>query len=274
MKEQIIKELSSFFPEELVIDLLESYEKALIEYKKGEWNNTLLFSGKFVENVFRILHYATRKEIIREIESIQDEIEKLRSLSKNEFDESIRIIIPRIASSIPYTLRSKRNVAHFKSVDPTYIDATLSITACDWILAELIRLYHTSDETKIYEMLNIIIRKKMPFVERHGGELFITKRLGCKGEILLLLLENPDGSGRNEIGKTLGKYYTQPTITEAIQNLIEERFVAYSEITKKYYITGPGELELTNIISKFIWGEKENSDKELKRKKEKNGENG
>jgi len=269
MKEQIIKELSSLIPLELVIDLIESYEKVLIEYKKGEWRDTLLFSGRFVENVFRILHYIRTGEIVREVESIQDEVKALQNLPKDKFDESIRVIIPRIASSIPYNLRNKRNVAHVKSVDPTYLDATLSVTACDWILAELIRLYHSSDDPiRIYELIGIIIRKKTPFIEKHGEEVFITRKLGWKGEILLLLLENPDGLERNEIGRILGKYYAQSTITEALQKLIEERLVVYSDNMKKYYITGPGETEITNIISKFIWGDGENENRNLTRKGE------
>jgi len=267
IKEQIIAELSHFFHERLVKDLIESYEKVLIEYKRAKWGDTLLFAGRFVENVFRILHYIRTGEVVKEIESIQDEIKLLQNESKDKLDESIRIIIPRIASSIPYTLRSKRDVAHVKFVDPSYIDATLSVTACDWILAELIRLYHTSNENKILEMINVLIRKKMPFIERHGEEIFITKRFGWKGEILLLLSEAPDGLERSEIGKVLERYYAPSTITEALQKLVEERFVVYSETTKRYYITGPGEIELENIISKFTWGENKNIQQKKKSKK-------
>jgi hypothetical protein len=250
MKEQLTIELSSVIPSELVKELLENYEKVLVEYRKGKWEDSLLIAGRFVENVFRILHYLRSGEVVKEIESIQDEVNALQKESK--LDESVRVVIPRIAVSFPYTLRSKREVAHVKPVSPTYIDATLSITACDWIIAELIRLYHTSDENKILEIINKLVSRKVPFIERHGNQTFVTKRLSCKGEILLLLLDSPDGLGRNDLGKILGKHYTQSTITEALQELEEDRLIVYSENAKRYYITGPGETEITNILAKVV----------------------
>jgi hypothetical protein len=252
MKEQIIKELSSAIHPQLVKELIENYEKILTEYRKGEWDNTLLSAGRFAENVFRVLHFIRTKEVVREIESIQEEIKALQSEPQQTLDESIRVIIPKIAASIPYTLRSKRNVAHIKPVDPTYIDATLSVATCDWILAELLRLYHASEDDKILEMINGIINRKIPFVEEHGSEIFITKRLGLKPEILLLLLKNPLGLDRSEIGKILGKYYAQSSITEALQGLEEDRMIGYSKDAKKYYLLGPGETEITKVISYLI----------------------
>ena len=252
MKRYLIQELSQKLPEDLVKDLVESYEKVLIEYRKGKWDDTLLKAGKFVENVFRILHFLRTNEIIREVESIKEEVSALERMPKKNMEESIRIIIPRIASSITYTLRSKRNVAHVKSIDPTYIDATLSIVSCDWILAEFLRLFHISSEDKIVELMTKLMNRKIPFIEEHGDETFITKRLGCKYEILLLLLNNPDGITRKEIGKIIGKYYSQSTITEALQELENKREVVYSDTTKKYYLTGPGEKTLTNVLSEIV----------------------
>ena len=252
MKRYLIQELSQKLPEDLVRDLVESYEKVLIEYRKGKWEETLLKAGKFVENVFRVLYFLRTNEIIREIESIKEEVSALERIPKKNMEESIRIIIPRIASSITYTLRSKRNVAHVKSIDPIYIDATLSVVSCDWILAEFLRLFHTSTEDKIIEIITKLINRKIPFIEEHGDEIFITRRLGCKYEILLLLLNNPNGLTRKEIGKIVGRYYGQSTITEALQELEDKRDIAYSDTTKKYYLTGPGEKSVTDVLSKIV----------------------
>jgi hypothetical protein len=55
LRTQLVAELSSKLPRELVEDLITSYEKVLVEFRKAAWDETLWETGKFVENVFRLL---------------------------------------------------------------------------------------------------------------------------------------------------------------------------------------------------------------------------
>lgn len=251
MKETI-NELVSKIPKELVEELIESYSMMLNEYVKGNWKYVLLNSGKFSENTFRVLHFLREGKIISEVSNLQEEINLLQQIPHDKMPESLRIIIPRVCQAI-YTLRSKKDAVHVKPIPSGYIDSTLAVTACSWILAEFIRLYHTSEEKKIIEIINSLVSRKIPFIEKHGGEKFVTKRIGCKNEILLLLLDSPEGLSRKEIGKVLKKY-SQSTITESLKELEagEESFVVYSEETRKYYITGFGENYITKLLSKMV----------------------
>jgi len=249
LKESVLQELSKKIPSELVEDLISSYERILIEYRKGRWEETLWKAGKFAENTFRILVFLLTGKIEKEAPSFYETKEKLEKTSSKQLSESIRILIPRIASSLIYDPRSKRSAVHVKEINPDYIDANLVTSACSWILAEFVRLYHTSDPKKIVEIMNELVQRKVPFIETHEGKVFVTKPIDCQSEILLLLLNSPNGISRREIGSILGKYYTQGRITQSLQELEKERHIL--KTNDRYVISGTGEERISGVLSKL-----------------------
>lgn len=253
--EEILREeLAKILPIKIVEDLLESYNELLTEYIKGNWSYVLLHGGRFIENVFRALYFMATKEEIKEVESIQKVMEMLSQIPKEKAPETIRVIIPRIAYSV-YSLRSKRNSVHVKPIPSGYIDSTYVVTASGWILAEFLRQSHNIEEKEIVEIINSLVSRKVPFIEKHGEETFVTKRLGCKEEILLLLLNTPEGMTRSQIGKILGKFYSPSRITHSLDELEKNKegsLVVYSEANKKYYITGLGEGYITQVLSRSV----------------------
>jgi hypothetical protein len=245
--ENIKVELSNTIPRELVEDLLLSFEKVLSEYRKGKWEETLWKAGKFAENTFRILSFLLTGKIERESPNFTEIKIKLEKTSSEKLPESIRILIPRITSSLIYDPRSKKAAVHVKEINPDYMDASLVVSACSWILAEFIRIYHTSDSQKIAEIINLLMQRKVPFIEIHEGKMFITKPIDCRSEILLLLLNSPKGLTRNEIGSILGRYYSQARITQSLDELEKKRYIV--KLNHNYIITGPGEEKINSILS-------------------------
>src|SRR5258705_2064310 len=86
-----------------------------------------------------------------------------------------------------YEVRSKRGAVHVKGVDPRHIDASLAVHAAAWVLAEFLRLYHSTDEQVVAEAMAALMRGHVPFVEAFGDELVVTRRVSCDVEELLLL---------------------------------------------------------------------------------------
>jgi len=250
LSDTVVKELSKKIPSELVDDLISSYERILIEYRKGCWEETLWKAGKFTENIFRILNFLLNGNVEKEARSFKEIKEKLEKTPSEQLPESIRILVPRIASSLIYDPRSKRATVHVKEINPDYLDANLVASACGWILAEFVRLYHTSDSQKIIEIMNELVQRKVPFIETHEGRTYVTKPIDCQCEILLLLLNSPNGTSRREIGSILGRCYTQGRITQSLQELERERHIL--RIKEKYVISGPGEERITTVLGKLI----------------------
>ena len=247
LKTKVVLELSARFPSDLVDALVSSYEKVVVEFRKGAWDETLWKAGKFTENVFRLLCCVVHGKAPSEVSNIRELKKELEDLPSDIYPDSVRLLIPRIASAMIYDPRSKKGAVHVKPVDPDYMDATLVVSACDWVLAELIRLYHTKEPKEIQDIIRSIVARKVPFVERHGEEVFVVVPLGAEDEILLLLLDNRDGFNRSDIGKSIGIFYAPPRVTEALHALQEKRFIVPTS-DGRYVITGPGESHISALI--------------------------
>lgn len=250
LRSRVINELSHNIPQELVEDLVSSYERTLIEFRKSHWEETLWKAGKFAENVFRILCFLLTGEVKKEAPRFKEIKEELEKAQSKKFPESIRILIPRITSSLIYDPRSKRAAVHVKEINPDYMDANLVLSGCSWILAEFVRLYHTSDSQKIVEIVNGLVQRKVPFIETHEGKTFVIKSIDCQSEILLILLNTPTGLNRREIGEILGRYYTQGRVTQSLQELERMRYIL--KTNGKYIISGAGEERISGILSKLV----------------------
>jgi hypothetical protein len=250
LKPSIAEELSKSIPSELAEDLTSSYEGIQIEFRKGHWDETLWKAGKYAENVFRILEFLLTGKIGKEAPNFRETKEELEKTPAKQLPESMRILVPRIATSLIYDPRSKRATVHIKEISPDYMDASLVITACSWILAEFVRLYHTSDSRKIVELMNELVQRKVPFIETHKGKMFVTKPIDCRSEILLLLLNSPDGASRRDIGTSLDRYYTQGRITQSLQELENERHILKTD--DKFVISGVGEAIINKVLSTLV----------------------
>ncbi len=173
---------------------------------------------------------------------------ELEQLPDERAPESVRVLIPRIASAMIYDPRSKKGAIHVKPIDPNYMDATLAVSGCDWVLAEFLRTYHVRESEELQGVIGSLVMRKVPYVERHGDRSFVTVHLGAEDEILLLLLDSSQGVGRSSIGKSLGNTYTQGRITQALQALVKKRFAV--KTSGGYAITGPGEAHISEVISR------------------------
>jgi len=189
MKEEIVKLLSKHIKEELVLILFEHYQKLKQKFFLGQYESSLLNCAKFGEVVIRILEYLTKGNYtpFGKNVSLDDLTKELEQLPKDKFPDSIRIHIPRIIRAT-YDVRSKRGVAHIGDINPNLMDATFVISACDWILAEFIRLYHTSDPNEAQTIIDSIVERKIPIIEEFGDNLkVLNPALSVADKILIIL---------------------------------------------------------------------------------------
>ncbi|WP_156967418.1 hypothetical protein [Geoglobus ahangari] len=176
-------------PEILLQKLEEVYNKLKQNFWLGKYEECLEKIGKFVEVSIRVLEHITTGNFtsFEEELSISDTLKKFENLPKNDFPDSVRILIPRVLYSL-YTFRSKRGGAHIKGINPNHIDATYVVSACDWIVAELIRLYHTGDEKEVWDLINSLVDKKVPVLEEFGEDIkILDTSLLVPDKILLIL---------------------------------------------------------------------------------------
>ena len=156
------------FPPELVKQLLETYTETKGNFYLGKLRPHEVEGGRFAEAVFRILEHITTTKytpLNRKIDT-DKVIQNLANTPVGNFHESIRLHIPRTLRVI-YDIRNNRDAAHLTDgIDPNLQDATLVCACCDWVMAELIRLYHGMSADEAHKIVENLVTRKAPIVQK------------------------------------------------------------------------------------------------------------
>jgi hypothetical protein len=247
MRNEIQASIAAKLASPAVKDVLDSFEKMVTWYRKGAATDVLTEAGKFVENGLRLLEFVRTGATPTEIKNASATAKDLDAAKT--LDESIRVLIPRILLAMIYDVRSKKGAVHVKGIDPTVIDATLAINAASWVVAELLRLFHTAEEKRIVEIMASLSRRPLSCIEYFGEERLVTKDLGADGEVLMLLASSePSGLSRREIGEAA--QFASQRVSDSVARLVQKRQIYLQRTTKRYRITGEGELELEVALAK------------------------
>jgi len=191
-----LRDALSKVPDEFRDKIVDSYIDLKIRHREGKHDAAGLSAGKLSESVLRFLQHDLTKTHIpfnKQITNFIDECEKLIRLSHNLGVESIRIVIPR-AMIFMYTLRSKRGIGHIGGdVDANVIDGATITRLADWILCELIRVYHNLSLEEADTLINSLSTRNVPDVWEIGGKKRVLRNdLDFKQITLLLLYASVD----------------------------------------------------------------------------------
>jgi hypothetical protein len=159
------------------------------DFKEGRHDS--IKSGKFCETVIRFLQFQITGTFIpfgKKIDSFFDECRKLITSNPNQRTESERIIIPR-ALAFLYTFRNKRDIGHVGGdVEANKIDLETITRICDWIICELIRIYHKLSLEQAQDLLDSISERNLPDIWEIGDKKRVLNiSLDSKEKTLLLL---------------------------------------------------------------------------------------
>ena len=174
----------------IVDKLIEEYRIVKRENLLGDHEKAILHSAKVSDLVLALIKNKVSGKVV-DVNKIRfnklfEEITKYPKPSAE--DVILTLAIPRVAESI-YTIRSKKDVAHVKTIDPNFIDSSYCASACDWMLSELVLLFFKADPDEASELVNSLLKKKVPTVEEFEDKtiVILRKDLSIKHEILLTL---------------------------------------------------------------------------------------
>lgn len=125
------------------LELKRRYSEAV---RDAAWDASGLSAGKFCEAVLRFLQWqltGTHIPFGKAIPHFENECRNLGTTTPQSAGvESLRLIIPR-ALIFLYTLRNKRGIGHVGGdVEANEIDAATTARLCDWVVCELVRIFH------------------------------------------------------------------------------------------------------------------------------------
>jgi len=183
-------------PSEFRGKIVKSYLELKARHREGKHDAAGLSAGKISESVLRFLQQEltkTHTPFGQQIPNFIDECNKLMRLPKTAGIESLRVVIPR-ALAFLYTLRSKRGIGHVGGdVDANAIDSATIARVADWIMCEVIRIYHSLSLEEAEALLDSVSTREIPDIWEVGGKKRVLRPdLDFKQKTLLLLYSSTD----------------------------------------------------------------------------------
>ncbi len=150
--------------------LLEEHRLIVQNYLERKWLPSELSGGRFCEIVYTILDGQAKNAYPAVPGKPGNFVNACRQLeNNNHVPRSFQILIPRMLPAL-YEVRNNRGVGHVGGdVNPNYMDATLVVGQVNWIMGELVRVYHqlpTTDEAQ--SVVDQLVERRVPIVWQVG----------------------------------------------------------------------------------------------------------
>lgn len=191
------KTLFSHLPAGLRDPLVAAYREIAKNYSEGRWEPAELNGGKICEIAYTIIDGATSGKFSRSPSKPRNMVEACKEIEgrpadpSRPGDRSLRIAIPRLLPFL-YEIRNNRNVGHVGGdVDPNYSDATVVLASSNWLMAELVRIFHGVSLEDAQAAVDALVERTHPIVWDSGNGLrILDPELDTPEQVLLLLYSN------------------------------------------------------------------------------------
>jgi|SRR5947208_2055336 len=231
---------------QIVGELLEAYSEAKRNFYLGGFRLSEVEGGRFCEAVFRVLEYVTSGKFTPLDRKIDAEklFLRLANFPHGSYPDAVRLHIPR-ALRVVYDIRNNRDAAHLADgIDPNLQDATLVASIIDWILAELIRLYHSVSADEAQKIVDDLVTRRAPVVEEFGEFLkVLNPRFSASDHALVLLYQRGrEGASYDQL-VSWAKPSMRANLRRTLSRLVSEKAAVHFD-GERYYITRTGALEV------------------------------
>lgn len=179
----------SAIPDGLRDPLVAEYQSIIQNYLEHRWSPSELSGGKFCEIVYTILDGYAAGQYASVPAKPTNFISACRTLeSKAGGARSFQILIPRTLPAL-YDIRNNRGVGHVGGdVDPNHMDATFVVSAANWIMAELVRVFHNLTTFEAQKVVDALAERTIPIVwEGNGVKRVLKTSLNLKQQTLVLI---------------------------------------------------------------------------------------
>jgi hypothetical protein len=176
-------------PSSLRDELLNEYRKILQNYLEHRWQPSELSAGIFCEIVYTIVSNFPTGKYPAQAKKPKSMVDACRALeSVTSVPRSFQILIPRLLPAL-YEIRNNRGVGHVGGdVDSNHMDATVAVSLCKWILAELIRVFHSLSIEDAQALADAVAERTVPIIwESPETKRILDPSLELKEQILLFL---------------------------------------------------------------------------------------
>ncbi len=242
-------------PSQFRVKLIETYERLKRDHREGRHDAAGLAAGKLCEVVLRLLQYTvtgTYTPFGTKIANFADECRRLETSPAGASAESIRVVIPRSLNFL-YTMRNKRGIGHVGGdVDANKIDSAALARLADWIICELVRVFHGLSLEEAQDIIDNLAQRELPDVWEVGGKKRVLRNdLTASEQVLLFLYTDPSSYQLAEDLCAWIEYSPSMFKRNILRPLHRKRLIEFDEESELVYLSplGVQKVEMT-ILAK------------------------
>lgn len=231
--------------------LIEEYRSITRNYAEHRWRPSELAGGIFCEIVYTILlGYASGS-----YESVPSKPRNFpdacRNLENNSHvPHSFQILIPRLLPAL-YDIRNNRGVGHAGGdVDSNHMDATLVLSMSNWVMAELVRVFHTLTIAEAQELVDTLADRSIPLIwESRGMRRVLDPKFKLGEQIILLLASKSGHTSVSDLFDWTG-YTNKSYFMKTLREFHGNRLVEMSKDEKSLEILPPGASWAADLVAR------------------------
>lgn len=240
-------ELLTGIPEPFRAELLKCYESICRNYSENRWEASELNGGKFAEAVYCVLRATLDGGFPSAISKPSNMLEACRALEqapadpRRAGDRSLRILIPRLLPVL-YEIRNNRGVGHVGGdVDPNHEDAEAVLAMANWVMAELVRIFHGMAPADAQAAVERIVSRRHPVIWKfEGGRRVLDTSLKTKDQVLLLLYTDADWVDTADLQRWIEYSNLSVFRSSVLAQLHRERLIEHDIAGKRAKISPKG----------------------------------
>jgi len=229
--------------------LIQAYLDLKKNFAESRHEAAGMAAGKLCEVVLRLLQQEVSGSYIafgKKIDNLPGECRKLIEATAPGIVESLRVVVPR-ALVFLFTMRNKRGIGHVGGdVEANGIDVATMARVADWVVCELIRVYHKLSIEEAQDIVDAISVRSLPDVWEVGGKRRVLRpELKGKQQVLLLLYGDPSTAVPAE-DLCAWVEYANPTLfrRDVLRQLHKVRLIEYDEEAGLVYLSPLGAREV------------------------------
>jgi hypothetical protein len=240
----------SSIPPGLRDPLIAEYQTIVQNFLERRWLPTELSGGRFAEIVFTILQGHAAGTYATTPSKPANFVSACRSLESNtQVPHSFQILIPRMLPAL-YDIRNNRSVGHVGGdVDPNHMDSVAVLSMCNWIMAELVRVFHNLTVVEAQAVVELLAEIRIPVIWTDGNiKRVLRPELKVNEQLLLLVATSVPHATTADLLKWLEK--TNKHVMNTIRLLHKKRLLEYDAQSGTVRILPPGSAFVADLVKK------------------------
>jgi hypothetical protein len=149
-----------------------------------------------------------------------------------------------------YEIRNNRGVGHVGGdVDPNHMDASAVLAMSSWVMAELIRVFHSLSVHQAQEVVDSITERRTPLIWAEGDmKRVLNPSLPLKSQVLVLLAGSPTPVTIADLLRW-SDYANKGYFMRLLRGMHKDRLVELAEAEGAVQILPPGSVEVEAIAA-------------------------